>query len=80
MLFSTGYQANLGVIKAMVSRGDNIVSDELNHASLVDGSILSRASFNRYKHNDYNDLEKKISQYKTKNNRNIIIAIIIKKV
>ena len=68
LLFSTGYQANLGVIKAMVSRGDNIVSDELNHASLVDGSILSRASFNRYKHNDYNDLEKKISQYKTKNN------------
>lgn len=68
LLFSTGYQANLGVIKALVSRGDNIIADQLNHASLIDGSILSRANFKRYNHNDYKDLEKIILKCKTKNN------------
>ena len=43
LLFSTGYQANLGVIKSIATRGSKIISDQLNHASLIDGSILSRA-------------------------------------
>ena len=68
LLFSTGYQANLGVIKALVSRGDNIISDKLNHASLIDGAIISRANFKRYKHNNYKNLEELLKKSKEKNN------------
>lgn len=68
LLFSTGYQANLGVINALVDRGDNIISDKLNHASLIDGAILSRANFKRYKHNDYKNLEELLKKLKEKNN------------
>ena len=68
LLFSTGYQANLGVIKSLVSRGDNIISDKLNHASLIDGSITSRANFKRYNHNDCEHLEEILVNTKRKNN------------
>ena len=44
LLFSTGYQANVGVISALVGREDAVFSDELNHASIIDGIILSRAA------------------------------------
>ncbi len=52
LLFSTGYMANLGVITALVGRGDTIVADRLNHASLVDGARLSGARLRRYAHAD----------------------------
>ncbi|NTV10292.1 MAG: 8-amino-7-oxononanoate synthase, partial [Zoogloea sp.] len=52
LTFSTGYMANIGVMPAMVGRGDAIFADRLNHASLVDGALLSRADFTRYPHND----------------------------
>ena len=52
LLFSTGYMANLGVVSALVSRGDEIFADKLNHASLNDAAVLSRAELNRYPHND----------------------------
>ena len=68
LLFSTGYQANLGVIKSLVSRGDNIISDKLNHASLIDGSLTSRANFKRYNHNDCKNLEEMLISTKGKNN------------
>ena len=68
LLFSTGYQANLGVIKALVGRGDSIISDKLNHASLIDGAILSRANFKRYTHKDYKNLEELLKKLKEKNN------------
>ena len=67
LLFSTGYQANLGVIKSLASRGDYIISDKLNHASLIDGSIISRANFKRYEHNDYKKLEELLKKNKTNN-------------
>jgi len=73
LLFSTGYQANLGVIKSLVNRGNNIVSDQLNHASLIDGSILSRAVFKRYKHNDMENLEEIMHAFDTSKN-NLIIS------
>lgn len=52
LLFSTGYMANLGVVSALLGRSDLVVEDRLNHASLVDAGLLSRAKFRRYKHAD----------------------------
>jgi 8-amino-7-oxononanoate synthase len=52
LVFSSGYMANAGVIPALVGRGDAVFSDRLNHASIVDGIILSRADMKRYAHND----------------------------
>ncbi len=52
LLFSTGYMANIGVISALLGRGDTVFEDRLNHASLVDGGLLSRARLRRYPHAD----------------------------
>lgn len=60
LLFSTGYMANMGVISALLTRGDQIFEDRLNHASLLDGGLLSGARFKRYLHNNVEDLNKKI--------------------
>ena len=73
LLFSTGYQANLGVIKSLAQRGDFIYSDRLNHASLIDGAIISRGKFKRYKHNNIKDLEKNLT-LSNMNNNNMIIT------
>ncbi|MDO9596684.1 MAG: 8-amino-7-oxononanoate synthase [Azoarcus sp.] len=58
LYFSTGYMANSGVIPALVGRGDAVFADRLNHASLVDGMLLSRASMHRYPHLDLTALER----------------------
>jgi 8-amino-7-oxononanoate synthase len=52
LLFSTGYMANLGVTSALTGRGDQVFQDRLNHASLLDGALLSRAKLRRYPHAD----------------------------
>lgn len=52
LYFSTGYMANIGVMPALVGRGDAIFADKVNHASLVDGALLSRAELIRYPHCD----------------------------
>ncbi|HEY5994308.1 MAG TPA: 8-amino-7-oxononanoate synthase [Gallionellaceae bacterium] len=52
LLFSTGYMANLGVVQALVGKGDTVFADKLNHASLNDAMLLSRAEVRRYRHND----------------------------
>lgn len=61
LLFSTGYMANLGVISALLGRGDRVLEDRLNHASLVDGGRLSGARFSRYAHADPAALSAKLS-------------------
>jgi 8-amino-7-oxononanoate synthase len=56
LLFSTGYMANMGVIAALAGRGDTVFEDRLNHASLLDGGLLSGARFKRYAHGDVDHL------------------------
>lgn len=58
LVFNSGYHANLGIITALSGREDIIFSDRLNHASIVDACILSRAKFKRYPHCDVNSLER----------------------
>ncbi|KGM96921.1 glycine acetyltransferase [Clostridium novyi A str. 4552] len=60
IVFNTGYVTNLSTISSIVGKGDVIFSDELNHASIIDGCRLSGAKIVVYKHNDMNDLEEKV--------------------
>lgn len=62
LLFSSGYAANLGVINALVGRTDLVLEDYLNHASLLDGGLLSGAKFRRFKHCDRQDLQDKLAK------------------
>ncbi len=61
LLFSTGYMANLGVLSALLGRGDRVFEDRINHASLLDGARLSGARLVRYAHNDTQDLERRMA-------------------
>ena len=61
LLFSTGYMANIGVITALAGRDDAVFADKLNHASLNDAVLLSRAGFRRYAHLDLAALEKQLA-------------------
>ncbi|MCX2523252.1 8-amino-7-oxononanoate synthase [Larsenimonas rhizosphaerae] len=56
LLFSSGYQANLAAISAVVQKGDHVLQDRLNHASLLDGAVLAGARLTRYQHNDIGHL------------------------
>jgi 8-amino-7-oxononanoate synthase len=62
LVFSTGYQANLGVISALVGRDDHLFSDKLNHASIVDGSRLSFGVVHRFPHGDLRSLERELAR------------------
>ncbi|MCB8938208.1 MAG: glycine C-acetyltransferase [Ardenticatenaceae bacterium] len=69
----SGFTANLATIPALVGKGDVIFSDELNHASIIDGSRLSRANIVRYAHNDVDDLRRKIAET-TEYGRRLIVT------
>ncbi len=71
LIFPTGYMANLGAIPALIQKNDQILSDELNHASIIEACKLSGAKITVYKHNDVNDLKSKISK---KHKRKFIIT------
>ena len=58
--FSSGYATNLSVISTLVGRHDYVFSDKLNHASIVDGCLLSGAKFVRFRHNEIDDLEARL--------------------
>jgi 8-amino-7-oxononanoate synthase len=65
LLFSTGYQTALGVISALVQKGEYVVSDKENHACIINGCLLAKggfAEFVRYKHNDMEDLDRVLSR------------------
>ena len=62
LVWATGYMANVGTISALVGKGDAVFSDELNHASIVDGCRLSKADIFIYRHNDMDDLAAKIAE------------------
>lgn len=62
LLMSSGYMANLGAVTALVGKGDTVLEDRLNHASLLDAGLLSGARFSRYLHNDVTSLQSRLSK------------------
>lgn len=60
--YSSGYATNLSVISTLMGRGDYVLSDKINHASIVDGCLMSGAEFRRFRHNDMDDLERRLQQ------------------
>jgi 8-amino-7-oxononanoate synthase len=66
LLFSTGYMANLGVLTALLGKGDCILQDKLNHASLLDGGLASGADFRRYLHANTTSLETYLQNHQQK--------------
>ncbi len=72
LLFSTGYMANLGAVQALVGKSDTVFADKLNHASLNDAMLLSRASVKRYRHNDIAQLASLLEQ--TASGRKLVIT------
>ncbi|RKZ79592.1 MAG: 8-amino-7-oxononanoate synthase [Gammaproteobacteria bacterium] len=72
LLFSSGYQANMGVIDGLLARGDVIIQDKLNHASLLDGGRLSAAEQLRYQHNDMAALSRRLQQSSKAKNRLVV--------
>ena len=77
LLFSSGYMANLGVINGLLERGDTVFQDKLNHASLIDGAIVSGAHFKRYRHAEVSQLQhllEKDRQEKTDKSVGLIVT------
>lgn len=64
LIFNSGYDANLGLFASLPQRGDTIITDELIHACIIDGARLSLANRFSFKHNDLDDLEKKLKNAK----------------
>lgn len=72
VLFSTGYMANLGVVNALMGKQDAVFEDKLNHASLLDAGLLSGARFQRFLHNDLDNLESRLK--KSTDNKKLIVV------
>ncbi len=62
LLFSSGYMANTGILASLLQRGDHVLEDRLNHASLLDGGLHSGARFQRFAHGDVAALERKLAR------------------
>jgi len=74
LLFQSGFNCNAGVIQAITAAGDLIISDELNHASIIDGTRLSKADRAVYKHSDMNDLHRVLSELRVNYKQVLIIT------
>lgn len=72
LVFNSGYAANTGIIAALAGRGDIVFSDRLNHASIIDGALLSGAKLVRYPHNDSATLARLLEQHQTNGLRLIV--------
>jgi len=70
--FTSGYVTNLTVVSTLIGRGDYVISDKLNHASIVDGCLMSGAKFLRFRHNDMEALEQRLQQTKNDNTKLVI--------
>ena len=74
MLFTTGYQANLGVLSALVGRGDHLILDADSHASIYDGARLGHAEVIRFRHNDPEDLYKRLRRLQGQPGERLIVV------
>jgi len=72
ILYAAAFDANGGVFEPLLNEQDALISDELNHASIIDGIRLCKADRHRYKHNDMNDLEEKLKATQDKRHRMIV--------
>ncbi len=72
LLFSTGYMANLGVITSLIGKGDVILQDRINHASLIDAGLMSGARLQRYLHGDTDSLNNRLQKLSDGQQRRII--------
>lgn len=72
LLFSTGYMANIGAINALLDKRDGVFQDRVNHASLLDAGLLSGARFQRYLHNDANNLNTRLQR--TEARRKLVVT------
>lgn len=75
LLFGAGYLANLGVITALLGREDALFADRLNHASLNDAALLSRADFKRYPHNDLAALQRQLAASRARRKLIVVDAV-----
>ena len=75
LVFSTGFQTNLGVISALAGKDDVILIDKMNHASIIDGCRLSFSEIKKYKHNNMEDLERLLQQYQDKSKLIIVDGV-----
>jgi 8-amino-7-oxononanoate synthase len=73
LVFSTGYQTNLGVISCIVGRGDVVVADKEDHASIVDGCLLALGEMRRFSHNDLDHLDRVLSGIDEKVGRMVVV-------
>jgi 8-amino-7-oxononanoate synthase len=73
LVFSTGYQVNLGVISCLVGRGDYIITDKEDHASIIDGCMLSLGEIRRFAHNDMDHLERVLAGLNKESGKFLVI-------
>lgn len=74
LVYNSGYHANIGILPALVHKEDLIIADKLVHASIIDGLKLASCEWQRFRHNDYNDLESKLKQAQGKYRTIIVVT------